>query len=246
MTATTPGRLFAPVTKRIVLLANSSQQSGYQCVAGREIQWEGAALRSVGPWIRLVSERGSLLQSDVRMEDGALPQTCDIVDVPLEYLHRNALQPEDRVVAPEFRWHHAGRLSTAYLGMLEQRPATLWHARRRDPNQVSPLEVAKIGHLETLLLVRPKDPELRIWSEPGSEPGAVELRRRVRFQYHGTQYELPIVDRRILQEFSKVPSIGQGVEATSAPFTEECLFAVNLAGPFGRMYHKVVVGVIRL
>ena len=248
MTAlTTSGRLFAPVTKRIVLLANSSQQSGYQCLAGREIQWEGAALRSVGPWVRLVSPRGgSLLQSDVRLEDGSLPQLCDIVDVPLEYLHRNPLQPEDRVVATEFPWHHPGRLSPAYLGMLEQTPATLWHARLRNPNQVSSPDVAKMEHLQTLLLIRPKNPELRIWSEPGSEPGAVEVRRRVRFHYHGTEYELPIVDRRVLQENSQVPPVGAEPLVSSASFGDESLFSVNLVGPFGKMFHKVVVGVIRL
>ena len=246
MSSTPSSRLFAPVTKRIVLLANSSQRSGYQCVAGREIQWEGAALRSVGPWVRLVRERGSLTQADVRMEDGALPDLCDIIDVPLEYVHRLKHQPEDRVVAPEFRWGHAGRLSTAYLGMLEQNPATLWHARKRNPNFISIADVEKMEHPQTLLLIRPTDPELHVWSDAGSEPGAIQVHRRVRFTYHGTQYDLPIVDRAVLEKAPDALPIGGGDVVTSGVFARESLFAVNLAGPFGKIHHKVVVGVIPL
>ena len=87
------------ITKRILVLANSTKHYPKSCVAGRELIDEGGKSRW-GGWIRPVSnhDEGALDVTERRLAGANDPKPLDVVQLPLSAPENNPLQPENWLI----------------------------------------------------------------------------------------------------------------------------------------------------
>lgn len=158
------------VTKRLICLANARKPGG-RCVAGRELLANG----SVGPWVRLLSGRGS--QSLTPLEtyaDGREAKVGDIIEVGVVGPHPNRppYQTENWLVAPEHRWVKIGDsdmdLREIVAQDTSQQGRRLWIDKDDDDPLEDLREMAPDASEETLeglelLARRPRGHNDRMW-----------------------------------------------------------------------------------
>jgi hypothetical protein len=85
------------ITKRILVLANSTKHHPKSCVAGRELLGDGSVETKSGGWIRPVSnhDEGALDLVERRLTDTKDPKPLDVVQLALSVSENNPPQPEN-------------------------------------------------------------------------------------------------------------------------------------------------------
>lgn len=217
-----------PVTRRIVILANSVKHDPGRCVAGREVaEAEGERFRA-GPWLRPVSTvgEGELLQEHMQVIGGGGINLLEIFDVSLLARGNDPAQPENWIINAKTPWNRVGRWPANQLGTLVEAPASLWlqpYPVRSD--RATPDYIQAHPPQQSLYLLVPT--EARLYRNQWKK-------YRVAFAHADTQYDLSVTDPSVSMR------LGNQADVTlNAP-----AICVSLAPPFNGYHYKVVATII--
>lgn len=233
------------VFKRIVVLANSYKKAPGRCVAGREL----AADKSVGPWLRPISElpEGGLLPSHMRTADHSRIEVLDVVDVPVTAPAGDRIHPEDWRVDMSARWVRRGRLATNQLMTLEESPHELWMDPATRPDRATPSFLAGRSRHQSLYLIRPTDFRVELRNEFNPFEGRNQQKRRACFSNRGQQYSLGLTDPVFIQKYTtKFPGPNRPAIVVRPRCGDNCLLCASLTPIFSGYHYKVVATVLEL
>lgn len=231
-----------PQKKEILILANSIKRGQY-CVAGREVIREGGR-SSLGNWVRPIGEHleGALSYSDIRLQNGEIPQFLDVVEVALAEAAPSPTQPENWKICPE-QWGKKERLEPSSFSMLKEEPQSLWFVPGR-PDRISTDSFIKKRFNTSLYIIEPEDFCMKIWTEPNPFSGGNKKQRRAIFRYRNIKYDLAITDpdigKKYFQPFPKLEEDTKTIYLNSS----SCLLCVSLTPEFNGYHYKVVATVI--
>lgn len=116
------------ISKRILVLANSTKHHPMRCVAGRELIDKAGDRSGWGGWIRPVSshDEGALNAGERRLADATDPKPLDIVELSLDSPENNALQPENWLIHKGEVWTKESTIDAQALLPLVEEPESLW------------------------------------------------------------------------------------------------------------------------
>jgi hypothetical protein len=217
-----------PVTRRIVILANSVKHDPGRCVAGREVRAAVGARLQAGPWIRPVSTvgEGELLQEHMPVADGGGINLLDIFEISLLARGNDPSQPENWIINAKTPWDRVGRWPANQLGKLVEAPANLWlqpHPVRSD--RATPGYIQAHPPEQSLYLVVPT--QARLYRNQWKK-------YRVAFNHADAHYDLGVTDPSVSGRLS-----GQTDVTLNAPTV-----CVSLAPAFKGYHYKVAATVI--
>lgn len=233
------------ITKRVLVLANSTKHHPKSCVAGRELLGDGSGETKWGGWIRPVSnhDEGALDFVERRFADAKDPKPLDVVQLALSAPENNPLQPENWLIQPGQVWTKESVLeSRVLLGLVEQ-PESLW----LDPGQKSDRATASVlQHLQnfqSLYLIRPEgfyfQVRSRVWD------GYTKKQQRGIFTYRGRHYDFTLTDPLIGHKY--FPDYPRTQEGDIQPAdSSRILICVSLTPPFHDLHYKVIATVFEL
>ena len=137
------------ITKRILVLANSTKHYPKSCVAGRELIDEGGKTRW-GGWIRPVSnhDEGALDFVERCLSGAADPKPLDVVQVSLSAPENNPLQPENWLIEPGQAWAKESAMGAAVLPALVEQPESLWFDPAQKSDRASAPVLQKLADLQ--------------------------------------------------------------------------------------------------
>lgn len=224
------------VTKRLICLANARKHGG-RCVAGRELLADG----SVGPWIRLVTNRQShaLWAFEYKYADDCEAAVLDIVDVGMLLPLPTGYQTENWLMDDGFRWVKAGTYPLSDLPKLACRPDSLWilgyqsNDCENDKMWISQMNRQDVS--DSLRLVRAENLTLRVL-EQQLPSGRSKRRVQARFVHARDSYGLWVTDPKYEKEYKKM-DLG---EYPLGP----CWVTVSLSEPFRRACYKLAAAII--
>ena len=225
-------------TKRLICLANARKRGG-RCVAGRELLADG----SVGPWIRLVSNRKShaLWTFEYKYENDREAAVLDIVDVGVLAPRPTGYQTENWLMDDRFKWVKAGAYPLADLPKLACRPDSLWltgdQSKDSENNKMEISQMILQDVLDSLRLVRAENLTLRVL-EQQLRNGRSRRRVQARFVHARDSYGLWVTDPKYEKEYKKM-DLG---EYPLGP----CWVTVSLSEPFnaGKACYKLAAAII--
>ncbi|MEI9961271.1 MAG: hypothetical protein WDM76_09165 [Limisphaerales bacterium] len=157
------------ITKRILVLANSTKHYPKSCVAGRELAADGSGKNRWGDWIRPVSnhDEGALDFGERRLADGKDPKPLDIVRLSLSHSENNPLQPENWLIQAGQTWTKESTLETQTLLSLVEQPENLWLDSGQKSDRVSANVLHGLQNFQSLYLIRPAGFYFQIHSKLG-------------------------------------------------------------------------------
>src|SRR5437016_234213 len=140
------------ISKRILVLANSTKHYPMRCVAGRELIHVEGADAQWGGWIRPVSthDEGALNASERRLTDAPDPRVLDIIRLPLESPENNPLQPENWLIDKSEIWEKESALDVQKLSSLIEQPEHLWLDPGQKNDRASGAFLSRLQNLQSL------------------------------------------------------------------------------------------------
>lgn len=166
-------------------LANSWKHRG-RCVAGIERTESGWA-----GWLRPISHRkGHSLSRAERDLAGSEPAPLDVVQLGVSRHMPMTYQTENWALDSEVRWKRVDRLPVHALRAFEDVRRDLWgtgHSSQAGLND-RVLKCESESHTHSLMLVRVKDPVIRVVEEGGRRSV------RARFTFGDDPYDLSVTD----------------------------------------------------
>jgi len=116
------------ISKRILVLANSTKHHPMRCVAGRELIDESGGKSRWGGWIRPVSthDEGALNSGDRCLAGAADLNPLDVIRVALDVSENNPLQPENWLIHQGEVWTKDSVMDAKSLLSLVEEPESLW------------------------------------------------------------------------------------------------------------------------
>jgi hypothetical protein len=220
-------RKLMPVTKRIILLANSVKHAPGRCIAGREIIH--GKVPKIGGWIRPVSTigEGQLQHCHMQVSDGGPLGVLDIVEVHLLSPGRDAAQPENWFIDSSKPWNHIGRWSAHQLDQLVESPADIWCQPGSKSDRASADFVAALPPAQSLYFL--ELPKAYIHRGPRNQI-------RLSFIYAGIAYDFSVTDPHARGRLE-----GHGGDTRELLSPRIC---VSLAPSFKGYHYKVVATII--
>jgi hypothetical protein len=230
-----------PVSKTILVLANSYKRGSGRCLAGREILETAIGIR-LGGWIRPVTyhSEGELLPTERQYPDGSEVSVGEIASVRLREKLLFPAQPENWGWEPDTNWNRSPlRLPQRLRVAAEEFPDSLWIQPNHPTDRVSRQYLQQHPPAQSLYLVRPKHVSLRF--ETTHHFGVEKNRKRCLFQYRGQQYDLSLTDPVILQRYQdRIPRGGKPAVEFKLPVEDDLLFCVSLTREFEGNHYKIV------
>jgi hypothetical protein len=177
----------------IVCLANSRKVSG-RCIAGKE--------QLTLKWIRPVSGRENMeiSEEERRYSDGSMPKLLDIVKISVTKHQPINHQTENYLINNQIHWQKTGRFPSARLKEMLDSPADLWGIGRSSYQGLNDRVPDSSDYRESLYLIKPENITIIVRIE-GAEFNNAKRKVRVRFDYQGQQYLLPVTDPMIERTF---------------------------------------------
>lgn len=226
------------VTKRLICLANARKRGG-RCVAGRELLADG----SVGPWIRLVTNRNShaLWAFEYQYADDCEAAVLDIVDVGVLLPLPTGYQTENWLMDDRFKWVKAGTYPLPDLSKLACRRDSLWingdQSRDSENNKMEISQMNQQDVSDSLRLVRAENLTLRVL-EQRLQNGRSRRRVQARFVHARDSYGLWVTDPKCEYKYRRM-DLG---EYPLGP----CWVTVSLSEPFnwGTACYKLATAII--
>ena len=232
------------VAKRFVCLAISRKFGGH-CIAGREIEADGAVLNT---WIRPISARDSHEVSSeecrINDEDDPNPKLGDVILMTAKVYAPKECHVEDWMLDKGYWWEREGTLSPRRVWALAETPETLWengHHTYAGLNDEIPHAISS-ALTSSLCLIHVTDLMIHV-SAPGADFGNFARRVQGRFTYNGTQYWLRVTDESIEAEYLGMADGEYGFG--------ECCLTISLGEPFvkpkdqQKYVYKLIAGVVR-
>lgn len=183
--------------KRIVVLANSVKHDPGRCIAGREITIRNDDF-GIGPWIRPVSRigEGELYPQHFILEDGSVPQTCDVIEIYVDVPGTDATQPENWVVSDKCAWKRIQKLDIKMIiGLVVENPTNLWLQPGVKTDRVTREFLANNPPRQSLYLIKLRNATVNKTGE----------KYRLHFSHKGVIYDLAITDPLIKNITGMVP-----------------------------------------
>jgi hypothetical protein len=217
----------------VVCLANSSKLGG-RCVAG--LRTDG------GGWIRPIGHRsgGQLYSDEYTLEDGSDAQVLDVVQMELERLTPDPVQPENWLIS-DSPWRLIQRPASSaqrdiLLSRVHQRPELFGSTSDRAPE--TGLQATPPGY--SLAIVRPDS--LRWYVDTRYTGG---LQGRADFTVMGQAYDLAVTDPYWA---SKIKALGRGyhdISKTGISESDDVLLTVSLGEPLNGICYKLVAAIFK-
>lgn len=115
------------ISKRILVLANSTKHHPIRCVAGRELIGQAGGQDQFGGWIRPVSkhDEGALNAGERRLADAPDARPLDVVRIPIEAQENSPLQPENWFIHEGEVWTKESAVDVLTLLPLVEEPEGL-------------------------------------------------------------------------------------------------------------------------
>ncbi|MBI2948389.1 MAG: hypothetical protein HYY23_12160 [Verrucomicrobia bacterium] len=194
------------ITKRILVLANSTKHYPKSCVAGRELIDEGGKTRFRG-WIRPVSnhDEGALDFVERRLATGTDAKPLDIVQLSLHSLQGDQIQPENWLIEPGQAWTQISAISVQDLIPLVEEPQDLWLQPGQRNDRVQKSFLLQRAEPRSLYLIKPE----QFWFEVRSKTWENTTKKKIRAgftykrQYYSLALEDPVIVRKHFPDFSK-------------------------------------------
>jgi hypothetical protein len=232
------------ITKRILVLANSTKHYPKSCLAGRELIDEGGKARW-GGWVRPVSnhDEGALDFVERRLSGTVDPKPLDVVHVPLSAPESSPLQPENWLIEPGGVWAKESTVESHVLTTLVEQPESLWFDPDQRSDRASASVLQKLANFQSLYLIRPEgfhfQVRSRIWE------GYAKKQQRGIFNYRGKYYDLALTDPLIGRKY--FPDYPRTADGDIQPADSgRILLCVSLTPPFNDLHYKVVATVFEL
>lgn len=232
------------ITKRILVLANSTKHYPKSCVAGRELIDEGGENRW-GGWIRPVSnhDEGALDFTERCLSAAVDPKPLDVVQMPLSAPEVNPLQPENWLIEAGQAWVKDSAMEAAVLPVLVEQPGNLWFDPAQKSDRASALVLQRLANFQSLYLIRPEGFYFQIRSRVWD--GYAKKQQRGIFNYHGKHCDFaltdPLIGRKYFPEYPRTPD--GDIQPADA---SRILLCVSLTPPFRDLHYKVIATVFEL
>lgn len=233
------------ISKRILVLANSTKHHPMRCIAGRELIDEGGCATRWGGWIRPVSnhDEGALNAGERRLADGPDARPLDIVQLPLEASENNPLQPENWAIHKGEVWTKESAIDAQALLPLVEEPESLWLDPAQRNDRASGTFLQRLPSLQSLYLIRPEAFHFHIRSRVWE--GYPKKQQRGLFTYRGRHYDFALTDPLIGKKyFPDYPHTPEGFIQPADP--RRVLICVSLTPPFHDLHYKVIATVFEL
>lgn len=232
------------ITKRTLILANSTKHYPKSCVAGRELIDEGGKTRWDG-WVRPVSnhDEGALDFAERRLPGAVDPKPLDVVQIPLSAQENNPLQPENWFIETGHAWLKQSVVESKVLSTLVEQPENLWFDPAQKSDRASASVLQNLSKFQSLYLIRPEGFHFQIRSRVWDGYG--KKQQRGIFSYHGKHYDFALTDPLIGREyFPDYPRTQDGNIQTAD--SNRILLCVSLTPPFHDLHYKVIATVFEL
>lgn len=232
------------ITKRILVLANSTKHYPKSCVAGRELIDEGGQTHW-GSWVRPVSnhDEGALDFIERRVSASVDLKPLDAVQVPLSAPENNPLQPENWLIKPGQAWAKESAMEAAVLPALVEQPDSLWFDPAQKIDRASAPVLQKLANFQSLYLIRPEKFYFQIRSRVWD--GYAKKQQRGIFNYRGRHYDFaltdPLIGRKYFPDYPRTPD--GDIQSADA---SRILLCVSLTPPFNDLHYKVIATVFEL
>lgn len=225
-------------TKRLICLANARKRGG-RCVAGRALLADG----SVGPWIRLVTNRDShaLWTFEYKYANDREAAVLDIVEVRVLAPRPTDYQTENWLMDDRFKWVKTGTWPRRDLPKLVDRTDALWiggyQSSDCENNKMWIRQMNRMGVSDSLRLVWVQNLTLCVL-EQQLRSGRSRRRVQARFSHAAELYYLWVTDPRYEYKYKKM-DLG---EYPLGP----CWVTVSLSEPFnaGRACYKLAAAIV--
>jgi hypothetical protein len=236
------------ITKRILVLANSTKHYPKSCVAGRELIDEEGGKTRWGDWIRPVSnhDEGALDYVERRLMTGIDPKPLDIVRICLRANENNPLQPENWFIELGQAWVKDSSVSVQDLLPLVEEPQNLWLQPSQQNDRVHQSFLRQLTQVRSLYLIKPDQFVFEVQSKTWNNETKKKIRTgfSYRRQYYSLALEDPLIVRKYFPDFSKAAD-------GDVPIKGQVLLCVSLAQEFKEFkepgfHFKVVATVFEL
>lgn len=233
------------ISKRILVLANSTKHHPMRCVAGRELLGQEGAAIKWGGWIRPVSnhDEGALTIGERRLSDTADPNPLEVVQMPLTGPENSQLQPENWLIHAGQAWTKESSLDVRALISLVEDPDGLWLDPDQKNDRAGANFLQQLPNFQSLFLIRPEAFDFHIGSKIWE--GYAKKQQRGLFAYKGRQYDFaltdPLIGRKYFPDYPRTPD---GYIPPKDP--RRVLLCVSLTPPFHGLHYKVIATVFEL
>lgn len=194
------------ITKRILVLANSTKHYPKSCVAGRELIEEGSKTRW-GGWIRPISchDEGALDFVERRLATGTDPKPLDIVQLTLRSPQSDLIQPENWLIEAGQVWTKVSSVSVQDLLPLVEEPQDLWMQPGQRHDRVQNSFLLQRPEPRSLYLIKPEQFCFEVRSKTWDNTTKKKIRAGFNYkrQYYSLALEDPLIVRKYFPDFSK-------------------------------------------
>lgn len=232
------------ITKRILVVANSTKHYPKSCVAGRELIDESGKTRW-GGWVRPVSnhDEGALDFAERRLPGAVDPKPLDVVQIPLSAQENNSLQPENWLIEPGHAWAKQSLSDSQVLAALVEQPESLWFDPAQKSDRASSPVLPKLPNFQSLYLIRPDGFHFQVRSRVWD--GYPKKQQRGIFSYRGRDYDFALTDPLIGRKY--FPDYPRTTDGNIQPAdASRILLCVSLTPPFHDLHYKVIATVFEL
>lgn len=221
-----------PVTKRIVVLANSVKHHPGRCVAGRDVTGLAGGPLRAGAWTRPVSTvgEGELLPEHMLVAGGGGIRILDIFEVTLLSQGNDPSQPENWFINAGVPWNRVGKWPANQLGTLAESPPNLWlQPPPERSDRVAPDYIRAHPPHQSLYVIVP--PRARLYRNQWEK-------YRLSFNFAGISYDFSVTDPLAQQRLTRDHGGQSGIDL------EAPTVCVSLAPVFKGHHYKVAATII--
>jgi len=176
-----------------------------------------------------------ILISDMKFEDGSLPELLDVLEIKFKRPNPKSCQTENHLIDDRFYWVKVGKFPLQKLPKLCEKPNPIWVNGFSSYNGINDRIPEDQGDLikTSLILVIPKDLVIFV------EPGFTKRKVMANFCVAGEFYKLTVTDLAVEQEFLSR-------EYGQYSYNRRAVACISIGEPFKGYRYKLLASIIGL